>query len=338
MTIRRTKPAAVAPVASRLSRIVSQRRSGVAPDQAEAATRQGGVVNVPDKGEYSPALEALGRARILGRAHRQVEYLHVSDLLNRCIRKLAIYQSMAITPQPQSLSLNDSLTFAQGTAIGETLKERIAAGSNGLMWGYWRCQCKALRTAKPMLLRQVPVDEICSNCGEPQRYYDEVPTKNEQYKIVGSPDVLILREPYNALHITELKSISHDAWKELVRPDPLHVLQVVFYWFLMREAGHRLMSKVSVAYATKGWIFGKMPVKEFVLDAPPEVPRLDSYLKDALQIQETRKGGQLPARPCQSDSVTVAKNCEVVRTCFGAESHAPVEIPISAIFGKRAGK
>lgn len=332
MTIRRKHSSGPAPLASRISEIIARRRG---QDQVSGSPLNSGGVVEETSDEYSPSLECLGRARVSGRAHRQVEYLHVSDLLHKCIRKIAIYQSMSITPKPQGLSLMDSLTYAQGTAIGETLKERIAAGSNGLMFGYWRCDCKSTRTDTPMLLRQVDMGLLCRVCKTPRKNYDEVSIKNEKYKIVGNPDVLLLREPQNGLHVTELKSISHDAWKELVRPDPLHVLQVVFYWFLMREAGYRLMSKVSVAYATKGWIFGKMPVKEFVLQAAPEVPRLDWYLNAALQIQKARSGGELPDRPCQNETITIAKNCDVVRTCFGAENHAPVEIPVAHIFRKR---
>lgn len=278
----------------------------------------------------APMLGLLAKSRVVGRSARQTEYLHVSDLLGKCVRKFALFETLKIAQKPQAISLTDALTYAQGDAIHDVLKARMVAAAPDRVWGRWRCVCGHTVVEEPCTYANVDQSVVCERCEFPTNVYVEVSMRDEEYKIVGNPDILISLHEHGALYVTELKSISHDQWRELVRPIPEHVLQVVFYWLLMRRKGYRLADKVSVVYATKGWMFSGNPCKEFVIDPQHELPRLDRYLRYASQMIAFRAGGELPEKVCTTPRDTMAKNCEVCTTCFeGNQNARPVEIPIT---------
>lgn len=330
MNHRRQKTAAKPTLSGRLGEaLVRRRNGGVMPVRAARSYMGDEVVPLPK--DISPVSDILDKAKVNGRAARQTEYLHVSDLLGKCIRRMAIVESLKLPQRSQGLSMTDSLTFAQGDAIHDVLKHRISVGGPSHLWGKWKCQCGTTKTEEPCLLSEVDLETKCRACGQPTVGYVEVSMRDEELKVVGNPDVLLLLPEFRALYVAELKSISHEQWKELVRPQPDHVMQVVFYWLLMRRKGYRLIDKVSVVYATKGWMFSGSPIKEFVIDPLAELARLNTYLDDARAMVAFREGGPLPKRVCQSAQVTQAKQCDVCSTCFGAAGNEkPVEISISA--------
>ena len=318
---------------SLLSRALSRRRSPRVekPEQVEPIFEMGPV--------EAPVMEMLSKARIVGRMARQTEYLHVSDLLGKCMRKFALFESLKISPKPQSVSLTDALTYAQGDAIHDVLRARLVQGAPDKVWGKWRCSCGHHTIQEPCTYVSIDKSILCGRCSTPAHVYVEATMRDEEFKIVGNPDIVLYLAQHDALYVTELKSISHDQWRELVRPHPDHVLQVVFYWFLMHRKGYRLADKVSVVYATKGWMFSGSPCKEFVLNPLREVERLKRYTDYAVQLQEFRKGGALPIRVCSNPRDTLAKNCEVCTTCFEGNSHArPVEISVAQALAGGSGR
>lgn len=298
-----------------------------------AAIRQ--VEDFPE--DAAPLSDLLKSAQYTSRPARGTEYLHVSDLINRCIRRIAIIEQHNITPPAQRLSLTDILTFGQGDAIHDIVKERASVGGPMTVWGNWSCRCGKLKTESPCVAADLPRD-TCDSCDESMTKYHEVPMRNEAYKIVGNPDLILRLPDYEAFYITELKSIAHDQWKELVRAKPDHVIQILFYYWLMKELGYKLIPKVSVLYVTKGWIFSGAPYKEFVIDAEEELERgrLDPYLELADALAVYRKTGKLPARTqCVSDQAPDAKKCDVCSLCFSNTTHAPKKVSIRQALGRR---
>ncbi len=298
----------------------------------------GGVVTLG--ADREPISEILVKARTLGRPARQTEYLHVSDLLGKCMRKFAIVESLGMQVKSQGLSLTDSLTYAQGDAIHDVIKARVASGAPRSAWGNWACRCRTTKTAVPCLAKDVTLGP-CPACGGAVEIYQEVSMRNEEFKIVGNPDLLTYIDTHDALHITELKSMGHDNWKELARPDPDHVIQALFYWFLMHHAGYRLTNKVSIVYITKGWMFSGAPYKEFVVEAQGQIARLDIYLEEARRMKLFRGSNMLPARICVSDTAPVARKCEVCKVCFNTNNETPTTVSIDEALGgsspRRAG-
>lgn len=324
---------AVSGLSSKIGGIIMRRRgvsSGEAPTE-RLSVKSGGVVTLPK--DALPITDILAKSRAMGRPARQTEYLHVSDLIGKCLRKIAIIETMGMPSKPQSLSLTDSLTYAQGDAIHEVMKQRVTAGGNKLVWGNWTCKCEKTTTKSPCLFSEVDPTP-CRFCDVSTTRYVEVPMRDKELKIVGTPDLLTLIPEHSALYPSELKSISHEVWKDLVRPIPEHVIQVLFYWFLMNRLGYRLANRVSIVYVTKGWLFHGNPFKEFTLDATECLYRLDPYLEAARDIHANRAGGSLPKRICDNERSPEAKKCEVCRTCFGgAENARPTEVSIDDALG-----
>lgn len=253
-------------------------------------------------------------------ATRPGDYLHVSDLLGKCIRKRSLNRRLGLTDQPRRLTLSDMLTFAQGDAIHDLLKDRARRGRPDYVWGNWSCKCKALYHEEPCTFSEIDQDEECPHCHTKVDQYHEVSMRDEELWIVGNPDLLLYLPDLDALHITELKSIAPDQFKELNRPKPEHVLQVVFYWYLMNKLGYHLTDKVSIFYATKGWMFGgTKPYREFVIHPQLELHRLEDMIEDArahkAAILDERS--PLPLRTmCASKGAKEAKGCAVCDVCF----------------------
>lgn len=307
---------------ARVKRIDVQRRTG------------GQIAHLPE--DINPLTDLVVASGGESRPPRQNEYLHVSDLISRCIRKMAIVEAHRMQRPSQRLSLMDLLTFAVGDTIHDVIKARATIGGPSRVWGNWSCKCGTSKTVTPCTLAETDETVRCPACKGPLNQYQEISVRDDELRIVGTPDLLLYLPDFDAIYITELKSISHEKWKEMVRPEPEHVIQVLFYWFILQRAGYRLADKVSIFYVTKGYVFGGVPHKEFVLEPAGMMKRLDSYLETAREMVEFRQTGQLPARTmCASDQAPIAKKCEVCSVCFGGSGNAPVAVSITKALRRR---
>lgn len=266
----------------------------------------------------SPLSEFLKVVRGKAREHRGGPYAHVSDLIHGCMRKQALCEKYNVSPRPRVLTLGDRFTFAQGEAIHDAAKQMFVEAAPDEIWGKWSCKCGHLYHEEPCTLSETDTDEVCPHCHTRCDIYQEVSIFDDDLMVVGNPDLVHFLKAPQAFHISELKSISHEQWKELVRPLPDHVLQVVFYWYLMNKRGYRLTDKVSILYVTKGWVFGhKEPYKEFVLNVQAELPRINDLIEDARMRKSSQNGDRLPYRSkCPTMESKDAKACEVCQICF----------------------
>ena len=317
---------------SRIAQALARRRGETSAPIERVTVNSGGVVELPE--DYEPLTEILQRARMATRPARSTTYIHVSDLIGKCIRRIALMENMQMQPPPQSIGLSQEITFRMGEAIHDVVKERTAAGAPQMIWGRWRCACKKTITENPSLLTEVG-EVSCVTCGGPVNIYEEVPMVDKEFRIVGTPDLLTYLPQHFALYISELKSMSEKEWEDIVRPKPDHVIQVLFYWYLMNKLGYRLANRVSVLYITKGWLFSKVPYKEFTFDAEAQIHRLEDYLADARALKASRTGGKLPVRICVSEESPDAKKCEVCRTCFGGSDAKPVRLSVASAMQRR---
>lgn len=258
----------------------------------------------------------------LPRRQRKDGYTHVSDLISkgRCVRKLALSEKFGAPVRPTRLSIFDRIVFAIGDAIHDTVKKIASEGAPERVWGLWTCSCKHLYHDEPCTLSQIDPDDVCPLCGTAADVYKEVPIFNEEYNIVGNPDLIMFLQEVNAFHVSELKSIAHEQWENLARPMPEHILQVVFYWWLMMEAGYRLTDRVSIVYITKGYQFKGDAQKEFMIDPRVEVHRLLPYLEDAMRLKMSKTANVFPIRKlCSGKLDSIARKCELVAQCFALE-------------------
>lgn len=288
------------------------RRARAAVDAAEAPL----IVSAPNTDAVLG--EVIDRGSVQIQTQRPGNYLHVSDLLSKCIRKRALEQQYELGTATRRLTMSDMLTFAQGDAIHDTLKDRARVGAPQMVWGIWSCKCGSLKHEEPCTFSEIDQEEECEHCGSKVDHYNEVSMVDEEYGVVGNPDLILYLPRKAAFHVTELKSIAHDQWVELARPKPDHVLQTVWYWLLMSRKGYRLTDRVSIFYVTKGWQFGnKKTYKEFLIDPQAELHRLESMIEDALAYKAFLAGGPPPVRTfCSHPDSKDAKGCAASTFCF----------------------
>lgn len=300
----------------RLGRDQDKERA-VAPALVSGKTKRGKIVALPNKDEEVLS-SILAKVRNTTRKPRLGPHLHVSDLISKCARKRAIVERNDVPLPVTKLTLMDALTFRQGDAIHDVIKERAAAGGPSLVWGRWRCQCGSHRVNTPCTSDEVDRSVVCANCEQTADVYEEAEFVDSELQVVGHPDLLLWFSDLSAFYVTELKSISSDQFKELVRPKPEHVIQVLMYWYIMHRQGRTLIDTVSLLYITKGYTFRGVPYKEYLIDVPSSLKRLEPYLEDAKAILAARKGGELPPRvTCAARESPDARCCEVVDLCFG---------------------
>lgn len=308
-----------------------------APPKATAnrKVRKGAVV--PVKPDSEPLASLLERARTEIRAPRRGSHIHVSDLISKCVRKKVLVEMHSIPTPVQRLNLMDAITYRQGDAIHDVLKERAVQGDGSRVWGKWRCRCGFRQVEEPCLFSEVDQTILCERCEQPAKTYVEASFLDAELDILGHPDLILYTPETQSFYVTELKSISHEQFKELVRPKPDHVVQVVFYWFLMHRKGMTLADHVSILYATKGYTFRGKPYIEFVINVKAALKTLDPYLEDARAIRAARNGGELPPRVyCAARESPDARSCEAAAVCFGGA--APVVAPISFREAAKAGR
>jgi hypothetical protein len=246
--------------------------------------------------------------------HRNSGNIHISTLLSGCLRKIAITEQYNVAYPPNVVSDTLGITFAQGTAIHNFVKKQFARGHPDKLFGRWSCLCGDTIT-EPMVENDIP-SRVCASCRLKPSVYQEVELIDTEHGIVGSPDIVLYIADRRFYYPIEIKSLSHELWKEIVRPRPDHVLQVVFYWRLLRTLGYSVPDQISLLYVTKGFNF-KSPYKEFIIRPAAELPRLQEYLDEAASLKRFREGGPIPLRKmCSSITCSSAKQCHVAVTCF----------------------
>jgi len=272
----------------------------------------GGVRNLKEEGIL---LKRMAGAPIPN-GFRYEKYLHVSDLLGNCMRKIAISYRTGTKIVGDPLWDNMLQTFAIGNGIHGAVRAKIQRVRPDEMYGVWTCKCKTEKKTFEGTATQALEQGACHNCGNNLDTYEELRLLNDYIDVVGSVDLTLLFS--SAFYLSEIKSIKKEDWDTLTRPLPMHILQIIIYWWLARELGKPIHKQVSVFYVTKGHVFG-VPYKEFVIDPVEHIHRLDEYIEDAKALKASRNGGRLPVRICPTDSSPQAKKCEMCSLCFGMD-------------------
>lgn len=263
--------------------------------------------------ELNPALGYL-TGRGAPNLIRKDAHTHVSDLLHKCPRALAYSRLSGLNEVASVTSEGESLVFAIGRAIQEHFTARlIERAPEAVYSNAWSCACGGLTEIGT---KQAVLDRgrVCRVCGRQADRYQELLLVNGGLNLSGSVDLTL--ELHRKLYLVEVKSIKKDSWKELVRPLPIHILQIVFYWWLARECGLEVHDKVSVIYVSKEAVRGA-PYKEFSFRADTHVGRLEPYIREAELLAIARvRGKPLPTRVCPSIDSTQAKACPHALVCF----------------------
>ena len=218
--VRRSVVTQKKPVAA--TTVLRRRRTGT---PAVEKGMEGRIVVLRDREDFF--LKMLRYAPAQLNTYRSHDYVHVSDLLGKCARKAALSEKFGLPMPANNLSDSMGLTFAQGTAMHDYIKDKVAKGHPEKLFGRWGCLCGKTIT-QPMIRDHVP-NIACTDCGRVPDKYHELELFDEEYKIVGSPDITLYLDELEAYYPVEIKSINPEDWKEIARPKPDHVLQVLFY-------------------------------------------------------------------------------------------------------------
>lgn len=243
---------------------------------------------------------------------REGRFMHASDLIYRCTRAMALSDTLEIPFTPEIVFDGRGLTFAQGRAIQDYVTGRLKTNAPGKLYGDWRCLCMEERHIGTY--EEAKAKGNCSRCKSPLKNYHELVFHNRKYMIVGSVDLTLIENA--ALYVIECKSINKNDWQELKRPIPDHVIQTILYWYLMREDGYSLNEHASILYVMKEFRIGS-PYKEFPINVPSQLHRIQDYLNDARALKHARARHGIPPRiTCASTGSPAAKKCAFMIQCF----------------------
>lgn len=248
---------------------------------------------------------------------RDGRYIHISDLINKCARAIAIHY--VHERQLYGLNMNHQLgfTFKQGEAIASHLEEHTQRVAPEHMFGGWTCKCE--QTEKLNTTYDKVSELKCKICGGELDNYKEVFIADDEYDISGSIDITL--KFGKTYYVNELKSIKkdgQDGFVALTQAKPIHRIQALFYVWLLTRANKIVHPKFSVVYVNKayGWKLHGDQVKEYQMKYTDYAHTLDPYLADAKAIKIARAGGDLPARTCEDVYCTQAKDCSFAPLCF----------------------
>lgn len=283
-----------------------RRKRNAANDEPEQI-----VIPYQDGEVLTPAI-----SKVVRQSFRRDGRLHVSDLIYKCVRRIALSERLGNPMPDESLHASTSITFKQGEAIQDFVTDRLIQHKLHQLYGVWKCMCG--ETSETGIGTDIEERGTrCEHCGGLLNRYHEISLVNEQYNIIGNVDITLFFD--DAFMFNECKSIAQKHFDELTAPKPEHVIQVLFYWWLAKQLGMSVHDKVTVLYVCKGYVF-KSPYKEFPLRPSIMLNRLEDYLEDAQALKHFNDTGEIPPRVfCATNKTADAKKCHVCDECFDLE-------------------
>lgn len=244
---------------------------------------------------------------------REGEYLHVSDAMTKCMRAVALSRRSGVRIVGERISDSQAIMYEIGRVAQAHITNKIRLNSPGELYGDWVCRCKDNPFTHRGTAESACAQPPCQRCGERPTKYGELVLRHDELKLIGSVDIALLID--RALYLSEVKSIKHDDWEVLERPNPNHLIQIVFYWWLARHLRLPLHPQASILYVNKGYVF-KSPYKEFSVEPAEHIHRLDEYLGEVQRLNAADSNGPLPPKICGTIQSPMAKKCELCTLCF----------------------
>jgi len=95
---------------------------------------------LPDPGTFEGVAQRIMR-NPPANSFREGAYLHVSDLVYKCTRMIALSKHLEQPIRGESIMDSRGVTFATGHAIQAYVTERMKTNFGELLWGDWTCGC-----------------------------------------------------------------------------------------------------------------------------------------------------------------------------------------------------
>lgn len=244
-------------------------------------------------------------------------YLRVSSMHKFCAREEVLASTLKINRQ-DSVDADLSLIFAHGTGLHYALQNQVLADI-GVLVGEWRCVDCAKQYGKlegDLATSQTLVrkPKIC-DCGCKDFNYREQHFINKELRVGGHPDGFLILPGMEGLGIIECKSISsRGAWEVRDIPKMDHVVQIQSYFWLTGLKWGKIL------YWDKGG-HGLSALAEHTIERDEEaIGEIKSLVSS---IWRGLASGELPERICETNSCPKAKECPLVKQCFGAKEEDP---------------
>jgi Holliday junction resolvase-like predicted endonuclease len=249
---------------------------------------------------------------------RPGDYLHVSDLVYKCSRMIALSKHLDLPIRGEPILDSRGVCFQIGRAIQDYVTERIKTNMPDQLWGNWSCRCGEVE-AEGCTYSEILDEPACHQCGTPPTNYVETVWRSEAYKLTGAIDIL-LKLPGNILYPVEVKSISGARFDEVTRAVPDHLIQALFYWHLLQENGKNVMDQASILYVKKEFVFAN-PYKEILIQPSNYENRITDFFDEARELKTYMyDDGPLPVRTtCSHPLSPGAKECPFALQCFAID-------------------
>ncbi len=171
--------------------------------------------------------------------HRGYEWIHVSDILYKCSRRVALHRYVSHSMPGGNLSEGQRITFGIGDKIHDMVKESIARSDPSRAFGTWKCHCG--KESHTGVLTDALSKAPCVLCHTELTHYHEINITDESRSLVGGIDFLLYDNI--AFYLVEIKSIkrsgtsSFEEVQATRRPLPMHSAQALIYWNMLYNAG-----------------------------------------------------------------------------------------------------
>ncbi|MCF1458971.1 MAG: hypothetical protein LPH21_15905, partial [Shewanella sp.] len=249
---------------------------------------------------------------------RKSGYNHLSDLMTKCHRMLALINRFDLYPAPKRLFDQNVVVFAQGNMLHDEVRRRFANNVPQQFYGFWRCQCKQTCVEGT---RSLTMDTQCESCGTNLDEYVELRIIIDDVRVGHSIDSLFLLNS-GQLVVGEIKSCTKEKFlniKDTGRAESDHIAQGSAYWRAMRSAGYDVAPYIEVIYACKEWV---TPSQMHTVRVPMNDTQSESFVRPYYAnidlINETNFNAPLPPRQgnCTKCGMGGAKYCPAAALCF----------------------
>lgn len=291
---------------------LARRRARTPKGQSDTTPKENGQVVDLIASDTTPIIDIITANRQMNH-FRRGELTHVSDIIGKCNRMIAIHYKHDMPIHAEPLHPSMAMTFSIGEGIHDFVTNRVQTNAPDNAYGRFSCACG--RSMHQTTFAGARALDNAECCDTPHTKYHELLLPNEKLGMIGSADLTLMLS--GALYITEIKSMAKSMFADLERPVPEHVIQVLFYWKFAHELGYQIHDKVSIIYCQKEFMFSGVPFKEFVIKPAEHIHRLNDYIEYAEELKSAREGGALPPRICANQESKVAAKCPMKTTCFG---------------------
>lgn len=284
-----------------------------ARDSGQSVTNSGSIrAPMPEMEEFhvTRLVEAQDLVPEMSREASLDGFTHVSTLVNiGCERRVALamkYQSV----QRTTVTGGHKVMWLLGRAVEKHVREQVITSRerNGI-YGVWVCHCG--ETCHTGFFPET----VCRFCHRKLFEYREPVLREPEFKITGSPDLTLRDRGF--FYPVEIKSMNPDQFKELEKPLPDHVAQVLLYQEIYHRDGFMMHENVVLIYVNKGFRWGSRDkvYKEYHINGQTETARI--IVRDLLELADRLASGRVPERTlCSTPQNPTARKCDQCHLCF----------------------